>query len=78
MTKKIAYKIVIQDKIKEDFVLDDNGEATDEKYSYKEFFLLAEDDTLLERRKCNINDTEENILRNTGIQLGSSAYYIQE
>jgi hypothetical protein len=78
MIKKIANKIVVQDEIKEDFVLDKNGLATDKKYSYKEYSVISEDDTILESGRCAPDHNVNEILKNTGIKLGVSAYYIND
>jgi len=73
--KRIAEKILIENEIKTDFILDEQGNPTEETYEYKEYKVLDSDDYILEvGRWTEESITVEEILKNTGIKFGVSAW----
>jgi hypothetical protein len=73
--KRIAEKILIENEIKTDFILDEEGNPTEETYEYKEYKVLDSDDFVLEvGRWTEESITVEEILKNTGIKFGVSAW----
>jgi hypothetical protein len=73
--KRIAHNIVIENEVKVDFVLDNNGQPTEETYNYKEYKVVDEDNNVLEiGRWTDETITVEQILQRTGIKFGVSAW----
>lgn len=73
--KRIAHNIVIENEVKVDFVLDNEGKSTEETYNYKEYKVVDEDNNVLEiGRWTDETITVEQILQRTGIKLGVSAW----
>jgi hypothetical protein len=76
--KRLAHSINIKPEVKIDFVLDQNGNPTEETFEYREFEVLDEDGVILEIGKYfSQTITLEEILISTGIKFGVSTWFIE-
>ena len=72
---RIAESINIKTEVKVGFVLDNNGNKTEETYNYKEYEVLDKDGNVLEvGRYTDETITVEEICNRTGIKFGVSAW----
>jgi hypothetical protein len=73
--KRIAKNIIIENEIKTDFVLDNEGNPTEETYDFKEYKVVDKSGNVLEvGRYSEETITVEEILSRTGIKFGVSAW----
>ncbi len=73
---RIAESINIKTEVKVGFVLDENGNETEETYNYKEYEVLDNDGNVLEVGQYTDEIiTVEEILNRTGIKFGVSAWF---
>lgn len=73
--KRIANNIIIENEIKTDFVLDNEGNPTEETYNFKEYKVVDEFNSILEiGRYLEETITVEEILLRTGIKFGLSTW----
>jgi hypothetical protein len=73
--KRIAENILIENEVKTDFVLDNQGNPTEETYNYKEYKVVDKDNNVLEvGRWTDETITVEEILQRTGIKFGVSTW----
>lgn len=77
--KKIAQNIIIKTEVKTDFIMDNNGNPTEETYNYKEYDIVDGEGFVLEiGRYTQETITIEEIINNTGIAFGISTWIINE
>jgi hypothetical protein len=73
--KRIAENILIENEVKVGFVLDNEGNQTEETYNYKEYKVVDGEGNVLEVGQYTEETiTVEEILSNTGIRFGVSAW----
>ena len=73
--KRIAENILIENEVKTSFVLDREGNETEETYTYKEYKVVDSEGVVLEvGQYTEETTTVEEILQKTGIRLGLSAW----
>ncbi len=73
---RIAESINIKTEVKVGFVLDNNGNETEETYNYKEYEVLDKDGNVLEvGQYTDETITVEEICSRTGIKFGVSAWF---
>jgi hypothetical protein len=73
--KRIAENILIENEVKTDFVLDNQGNPTEETYNYKEYKVVDKEGNVLEvGQYTDESITVEDILQRTGIRFGVSAW----
>lgn len=73
--KRIAQNILIENEIKTDFILDQEGNPTEETYNYKEYKVVDEEGYVLEvGRYTEDSITVEEICERTGIRFGISTW----
>ena len=73
--KRIAHSIEILDQIKTDFIMDENGNPTEETYEYKEVHVKDELGDILESFRVGIDiETDEQFFNTTGVRLGISTW----
>jgi len=73
--RRIAQNILIENEIKTDFILDNDGKPTDETYNYKEYKVVDGDGNVLEvGRYTDDTITVEEICDRTGIRFGISTW----
>jgi hypothetical protein len=78
MRKRIAENILVENEVKTDFILDNQGNPTDETYNYKEYKVLDDEDYVLEvGRYTEDTITVEQICERTGIAFGVSAWFFE-
>jgi hypothetical protein len=72
---KTASNIIIENEVKTDFVLDNDGNQTINTYEYKEYKVVDENGDVLEvGRYTDESITVEQILERTGIVFGLSQW----
>jgi len=72
---RIAENILIENEVKVGFVLDEQGNETEETYNYKEYKVVDGEGNVLEIGEyIEETITVEEILQRTGIRLGLSAW----
>jgi predicted secreted protein len=72
---RIAENIIIKTELKTDFVLDYNGNPTQETYNYKEYDVVDGEGFVLETGSYTEEEiTVEEILNKTGIAFGISTW----
>ena len=77
--KRIAENILIENEVKTGFVLDREGNETEETYTYKEYKVVDKDGNVLEVGQYTEETiTVEEILQKTGIMFGISAWITQD
>ena len=77
--KRIAENILIENEVKTGFVLDNEGNETEETYNYKEYKVVDVDGNVLEVGQYTEETiTVEEILQRTGIRFGISAWITQD
>ena len=77
--KRIAENILIENEVKTGFVLDNEGNETEETYTYKEYKVVDKDGNVLEVGQYTEETiTVEEILQRTGIRFGISAWITQD
>jgi len=73
--RRIAENILIENEVKVGFVLDREGNETEETYNYKEYKVVDGEGNVLEVGQYTEETiTVEEILQRTGIRLGLSAW----
>lgn len=73
--RKIAESIEILNEIKTDFVLDQNGNPTEEIYEYKEVLVKDAEGDVLEAFRVGVDiETDEQFFNSTGVKLGISSW----
>lgn len=76
--KRIAENILIENEVKTGFVFDVEGNQTEETYTYKEYKVVDNEGVVLEvGQYVEETITVEEILSNTGIKFGVSAWITQ-
>ena len=71
--KKIAENIIMKNEVKIGFILDENGNQTEETYQYKEYEVIDKDGDVLEvGQYTDESVTVKDILDRTGIAFGIS------
>jgi hypothetical protein len=73
--KRIAENILIENEVKVGFVLDEEGNETEETYNYKEYKVVDKEGNVLEVGQYTEESiTVEEILQRTGIKFGVSTW----
>ena len=73
--RRIAENILIENEVKVGFVLDKEGNETEETYNYKEYKVVDKEGDVLEVGQYTEESiTVEEILQRTGIKFGVSAW----
>jgi hypothetical protein len=73
--RRIAENILIENEVKVGFVLDNEGNETEETYNYKEYKVVDKEGDILEIGQYTEESiTVEEILQRTGIKFGVSAW----
>lgn len=74
--KRIAENIIIKTEVKVGFVLDEEGNETEETYEYKEYEVVDKDGNVLEvGQYVDETITVEDICNRTGIKFRVSAWF---
>lgn len=77
--RKTAENIIIKTELKTDFVLDYNGNPTEETYNYKEYDVVDAEGNVLETGRYTEEEiTVEEILNKTGIAFGVSVWITED
>jgi len=72
---RVAHSIEILEEIKTDFIMDEQGNPTEETYEYKEVLVKDINGDILEAMRVGTDvETDEQFFGSTGVKLGVSAW----